>query len=144
MTTNTTNPFPFNPAELSPSGAVVPWILVVDDEPSIRRLMEFVLKTQGWNVFTADGSAQAMQALELAVRPPALVICDVLMPELDGLELVRRMCARIPTLNVIFVSGHLTDVSWWPSDLKEHRFLPKPFENAQLVNAVKDAISQVG
>ena len=85
-----------------------------------------------------------MQALELAVRPPALVICDVLMPELDGLELVRRMCARIPTLNVIFVSGHLTDVSWWPSDLKEHRFLPKPFENAQLVNAVKDAISQVG
>lgn len=144
MTTNTTNPFPFNPAELSASGAAVPWILVVDDEPSIRRLMEFVLKTQGWNVFTADGSAQAMQALELAVRPPALVICDVLMPELDGLELVRRMCARIPTLNVIFVSGHLTDVSWWPSDLKEHRFLPKPFENAQLVNAVKDAISQVG
>ncbi len=144
MTTNTTNPFPFNPADPSPSGAVVPWILVVDDEPSIRRLMEFVLKTQGWNVFTADGSAQAMQALQLAVHPPALVICDVLMPELDGLELVRRMCARIPTLNVIFVSGHLTDVSWWPSDLKEHRFLPKPFENSQLVNAVKDAISQVG
>lgn len=144
MTTNTANPFPFNPAEPSASGAVAPWILVVDDEPSIRRLMEFVLKTQGWNVFTADGSAQAMQALQMAVHPPTLVICDVLMPELDGLELVRRMCARIPTLNVIFVSGHLTDVSWWPSDLKEHRFLPKPFENAQLVNAVKDAISQVG
>jgi len=114
---------------------------VVDDEPSIRRLMEFVLKTQGWNVFTADGSTQAMQALQMAVNPPVLVICDVLMPELDGLELVRRMCARIPGLNVIFVSGHLTDVSWWPSDLKEHRFLPKPFENSQLVAAVTDAIS---
>jgi FixJ family two-component response regulator len=50
------------------------------------------------------------------------------------------MCARLPGLNVIFVSGHLTDVSWWPEDLKDHRFLPKPFENAQLIAAVKEAI----
>jgi len=140
VTSNTANPFPFNPAEPSSSGSKVPWILVVDDEPSIRRLMEFVLKTQGYNVFTADGAAQAMQTRQMAVNPPVLVICDVLMPDLDGLELVRRMCARIADLNVIFVSGHLTDVSWWPNDLKEHRFLPKPFENAQLVAAVKEAI----
>ena len=113
---------------------------MVDDEPSIRRLVEFLLKSQGWDVLLAEGAAEAMSIIKAAKTPPALVICDVLMPSVDGLELVRRMCARVPGLNVIFVSGHLTDVSWWPEDLAEHRFLPKPFENSQLIAAVKDAI----
>jgi DNA-binding NtrC family response regulator len=126
--------------DASSPGATDPWILVVDDEPSIRRLMEFLLKSQGWNVQSADGAAQAMELIDISPLPPALVICDVLMPRVDGLELVRRMCARLKGLNVIFVSGHLTDVSWWPEDLKDHRFLPKPFENAQLISAVRDAI----
>jgi FixJ family two-component response regulator len=102
--------------------------------------MEFLLRSQGWNVQTADGAAQAMDIIATEPVPPSLVICDVLMPQVDGLELVRRMCARLKGLNVIFVSGHLTDVSWWPEDLKDHRFLPKPFENAQLISAVKEAI----
>lgn len=135
---NTTPPHP--PTDGSPHGAAGPWILVVDDEPSIRRLMEFLLRSQGWTVLSADGAAQAMEILAAESTPPSLVICDVLMPHVDGLELVRRMCARLKGLNVIFVSGHLTDVSWWPEDLKDHRFLPKPFENAQLISAVKEAI----
>jgi FixJ family two-component response regulator len=62
------------------------------------------------------------------------------MPGVDGLELIRRMCARTAGLNVIFVSGHLTDVSWWPADLREHRFLGKPFDNAQLLAAAREAL----
>lgn len=88
---------------------------------------------------TADGAARAMDILNAAPRPPAVVICDVMMPRVDGLELARSMCARIDGLCVIFISGHLTDVSWWPDDLREHRFLAKPFENAQLVAAVSEA-----
>ncbi|HEY5228789.1 MAG TPA: response regulator [Opitutaceae bacterium] len=140
MTKNNINTPPSSPSEASPQGSVAPWILVVDDEPSIRRLMEFLLRSQGWSVLTADGGAQAMEIIAAEATPPSLVICDVLMPRIDGLELVRRMCARLKGLNVIFVSGHLTDVSWWPEDLKDHRFLPKPFENAQLISAVKEAI----
>ena len=64
------------------------------------------------------------------------------MPRVDGLELVRRMCARIRGLNVIFISGHLTDVSWWPADLRDHRFLAKPFDNAAIIGAVKDAMTE--
>jgi two-component system, response regulator AauR len=79
-------------------------------------------------------------AIRAASVPPALVICDVLMPGIDGLELIRRMCARIRGLTVIFVSGHLTDVSWWPTDLRDHRFLAKPFDNAQLVSAAREAL----
>jgi DNA-binding NtrC family response regulator len=140
VTKNTINTPPSPPSDASPQGARAPWILVVDDEPSIRRLMEFLLRSQGWNVLTADGAAQATEIIDTEAVPPSLIICDVLMPHVDGLELVRRLCARLKGLNVIFVSGHLTDVSWWPEDLKDHRFLPKPFENAQLISAVREAI----
>jgi two-component system cell cycle sensor histidine kinase/response regulator CckA len=121
-----------------------PWILVVDDEPSMRLLIEVVLHSQGWTVVTTDGAEGALYTLKANARPPAVVICDVLMPGLDGLELVRRMCARLPELNVIFISGRLSDVSWWPTDLREHRFLAKPFEKAQLVEAVREALSDTG
>ena len=88
------------------------WILVVDDEPSMRNLINAVLRVQGWTVQAVAGAEEALAAIKAATRPPSLVICDVLMQSMDGLELVRRMCARIPGLNVIFISGYLTDVSW--------------------------------
>ncbi len=121
-----------------------PWILVVDDEPSMRMLIEIVLRSQGWTVVSADGAESALEALKVSVEPPAVIVCDVLMRGMDGLELVRRMCARIPDLNVIFISGRLSDVSWWPTDLREHRFLAKPFEKAQLIAAVRDALADRG
>jgi two-component system cell cycle sensor histidine kinase/response regulator CckA len=132
------------PSDPSRAAAPSPWILVVDDEPSMRLLIEVVLNSQGWSAVTADGADDALDALKARGRPPAVVICDVLMPGLDGLELVRRMCARLPDLNVIFISGRLSDVSWWPTDLREHRFLAKPFEKAQLIAAVRDALSETG
>ena len=132
---------PSDPSRLPPPRR---WILVVDDEPSMRLLIEVVLNSQGWPAVCVDGADGALHALKAHGEPPAVVICDVLMPGLDGLELVRRMCARILDLNVIFISGRLSDVSWWPTDLREHRFLAKPFEKAQLIMAVRDALADRG
>lgn len=117
---------------------------MVDDEPSMRQLIELVLKKEGWNVRATGSAEEAMDAVKASARPPSLVVCDVLMPRIDGLELMRRMCARFPGLEVIFISGHLSDVSWWPTDLREHRFLAKPFENAQLVAAVGEILESGG
>ena len=64
------------------------------------------------------------------------------MPGMSGLDLVRRICERTRDLDVLFISGHLTDVSWWPCDLRAHRFLAKPFVNAQLVAIVRDALGE--
>jgi DNA-binding NtrC family response regulator len=136
------NPTPSAPAPVSPKSDK--WILVVDDEPAMRMLIGMILQAQGWKVQVADGGEEAMAAVRAAARPPTLVICDVLMPGIDGLELVRRMCARIPRLNVVFISGHLTDVSWWPADLRDHRFLAKPFDNAQLIAVVGEALANSG
>ena len=133
-----------NKSSPSPTSSKSPqprWILVVDDESSMRHLIELVLKKQGWTVQSAASAEEALDMVKKAASPPTLAICDVLMPNIDGLELVRRMCARFPGLNVIFISGHLSDVSWWPTDLREHRFLAKPFENAHLLAAVDEALT---
>jgi DNA-binding NtrC family response regulator len=136
------DPAPQAPVPNPPPAA--PWILVVDDQQSMRALLGIVLRAKGWLVQLADGAEEAFATVKAAARPPSLVICDVLMPRVDGLELVRRMCARYPGMNVIFISGHLTDVSWWPADLREHRFLAKPFDNEQLLAAVRDALADAG
>jgi two-component system cell cycle sensor histidine kinase/response regulator CckA len=107
----------------------------------MRLLIEVILRGQGWTVISANGGERALELLKSTPQAPAVVICDVLMPGIDGLELVRRMCARLPNLNVIFISGRLSDVSWWPTDLREHRFLAKPFEKGQLVAAVREALT---
>jgi two-component system, cell cycle sensor histidine kinase and response regulator CckA len=119
-----------------------PWILLVDDEPAIIPLIGTVLRKHGWKVKEAGGSEAAMMAIEEATTPPSLLICDVLMPGVDGLELTRRILARLPRLKVIFISGHLTDVSWWPADLRGHRFVAKPFTVDQLASVVTEVLGE--
>lgn len=133
---NKTSPSP----TASKPPAPAPWILVVDDEESMRQLIEIVLRRKGWTVQTAAHADEAVDIIKKSSPPPALIICDVLMPKVDGLELMRRISGKIKGLEVIFISGHLSDVSWWPTDLREHRFLAKPFERDALVSAVIHAI----
>jgi DNA-binding NtrC family response regulator len=124
--------------------ASLPWILVIDDEEAMRTLIEIILSDQGWNVQSAGGAEVAMGLLENAPSLPSLVICDVLMPKVDGLELTRRLLARFPGLKIMLISGHLTDISWWPTDMREHRFIAKPFVNAELVAAVREELAGSG
>jgi len=63
--------------------------MVVDDEPAVRSSIERALKLEGYQVTTAPDGREALRAL--AVAPPDAVILDVLMPEVDGLEVCRRM-----------------------------------------------------
>ena len=63
--------------------------MVVDDEPAVRSSIERALKLEGYEVTTAPDGREALRAL--AVAPPDAVILDVLMPEVDGLEVCRRM-----------------------------------------------------
>ena len=64
-------------------------VMVVDDEPAVRSSIERALKLEGYQVTTAPDGREALRAL--AVAPPDAVILDVLMPEVDGLEVCRRM-----------------------------------------------------
>jgi DNA-binding NtrC family response regulator len=124
----------------TPKLDAAPWILIVDDESMILQLIETVLADRGWGVIIANGAESAFAVVNAAPTPPAVMICDVIMPKTDGLELTRRMIAQIPDLSVILISGHLADSAWWPADLGRIRLLKKPFLNEDLVNAVREAL----
>jgi two-component system cell cycle sensor histidine kinase/response regulator CckA len=122
----------------------VPWILVVDDDHMVRQLMQTVLESEGYGVKCADGATNAVKVVADSVNPPALMVCDVLMPKVDGLELTRRMLAKVPDLKVILISGHLDDAAWFPGDISKLRLLRKPFKNAELITAIKEALQTPG
>src|ERR1700722_2035858 len=69
-------------------------VLVVDDEPSLAELLSSVLRYEGWDIRTAaDGSTAVREAREF--RPDAIVL-DIMLPDFDGLEVMRRVRASLP------------------------------------------------
>jgi len=82
-------------------------VLVVDDEPAVVRVLERRLDRSGVNVLTATGASQALTVLEENGGRVAAVLCDLSMPEMDGLQLASEMLRRWPGLEtrVLFMSG---------------------------------------
>src|SRR5436190_18352874 len=68
-----------------------PLVLVVDDEASVRQALERALALEGFAVATAAGGLEALEAVDR--RPPAVIVLDVAMPDLDGVSVVRRLRA---------------------------------------------------
>jgi two-component system cell cycle sensor histidine kinase/response regulator CckA len=125
----------------SPSStAADDWALVVDDDQQLRDMLADQLQTFGLSVVTADGGETALQLMQTKASSPLLAVIDVMMPGMDGLTLARRVIARYKQqTKVVIVSGHLADVSWWPVDLREVAFIPKPFRLAEIEQVIADA-----
>jgi two-component system response regulator AtoC len=104
-------------------------ILVVDDEPSIRKYLQTLLEVDGYEVETVPGGKEALEKVGAGLRPH-FIILDVLMPEIDGLETLRQLMQIDRTLNVIMLScsNEVTTV------VEAIRFgaLTKPFEKPEL------------
>ena len=78
-------------------------VLVVDDEPSLAELLASVLRYEGWDIQTAsDGSSAVRTAREF--RPDAVVL-DIMLPDFDGLEVLRRVRADLPHVCVLFLTA---------------------------------------
>src|SRR5580698_9825637 len=78
-------------------------ILVVDDEPSIRKYLQTLLEVDGFSVDTVASGKEALERIGAGERPDFIVL-DVLMPEIDGLETLRQLMQVDRTLNVIMLS----------------------------------------
>ena len=78
-------------------------IMVVDDEPSIRKYLRTLLELDGFEVETLTGGKEALQEIGGGARPD-FIILDVLMPEMDGLETLRQLMQVDRSLNVIMLS----------------------------------------
>jgi putative two-component system response regulator len=117
-------------------------ILIVDDEPGIRDLLVAFLSSQRHSCRSArDG----MEALALAVQEPrpSLVLSDIEMPGMSGLELLKKLKALDPTIQVVMVSG-IHDVDLVRRCLREgaYDYIVKPFESEDLLNTVERALER--
>ena len=120
--------------------AAAPTILVVDDEPSLRRLLSFTLARRGFRVALAETGEQAVEMIEL--DPPDICLLDVMLPGIDGLEVLRRARRLVPDLPVIMMTAFGTvERAVEAMKLGAHDFIAKPFDMDRLSIAVKNALS---
>jgi putative nucleotidyltransferase with HDIG domain len=115
-------------------------ILVVDDEEMIRDLCFHILSAEGYQVTTASNGTTALQELDRSAID--LLITDIRMPEIDGLELFERVKARKQDVVTIFITGHGTlDTAIESLTRGVDGFVLKPFTQEELLGAVDRAIN---
>jgi DNA-binding NtrC family response regulator len=132
-----------NSAQTSAVARPREWILVVDDEASMLELLISGLESDQLEVVGAANGQSALRVLAERTTDPLLVMMDVMMPGGDdGLTLARKIQDRLRRTKIALMSGHLSDDSFWPADLREVTFLAKPFRLAQVVELVDAARSE--
>ncbi|HEV2393437.1 MAG TPA: PAS domain-containing protein [Verrucomicrobiae bacterium] len=114
-------------------------IVFIDDDRSVREMVAPTLTEQGYRVLTAANGAEGLALLARREREVRLVLTDVAMPVMDGLELVEKLHSRLPDLPVVLMSGTF-DSSKDRLPAGAARFLTKPFRLEQLLNVVADSL----
>ena len=113
-------------------------ILVVDDEPPIRKLLRMGLTSQGYEVLEAPNGRTA---LDLLARKPALVILDLGLPDIDGLDLLRRIRHRQANLPVVVLSSCGDEAGKVAAlDLGADDYVTKPFGMDELFARMRTAM----
>jgi CheY-like chemotaxis protein len=116
-------------------------ILVVDDDPDVRWIVAQDLQEMGYVVAEADSGRTALEILERNERCD-LMIVDLVMPGLSGLDTLRLARRNRPNLKVLFASGY-ADLSRFGDTLSSYPLLKKPFKPETLAEAVQTAIRRV-
>jgi signal transduction histidine kinase len=120
----------------SPSDSTV---LLVDDEVPLRRLLSSMLKECGYNVVEASNGADALKMIAAQNLSFRLLISDIVMPQMSGIELAQRIRSRAPDVHVLFLSGYANET------LEEFKmsstwFLQKPFTSKSFVDKVVEIL----
>lgn len=123
----------------TPHTTPTPVVFVVDDDKCVREALKRLIRSTGWEPQTF-ASAQEFLALPRKLVPSCLIL-DVGLPDLNGLELQRRVAADRPDMPIIFITGH-GDVPMSVKAMKAGaiEFLTKPFSDDVLLGAIAPAI----
>jgi PAS domain S-box-containing protein len=111
-------------------------ILLVDDEEGVRKLCGSVLEVNGYTVLAADSGPAAIAAYEKNAHKVDLLVTDVVMSEMNGFELGRKLAERTPGLKILYMSGYPEHLVGKP----EIVFLSKPFTPDALLQKVREVL----
>jgi two-component system OmpR family response regulator len=110
-------------------------VLVADDDPHLREVVRYALEQAGFAVEEAKNGKEALDRVR--AQPPALLVLDIMMPELDGLEVCREVRKQQP-VPIVFVSSRDDELDRVLAlELGGDDFVPKPFSPRELVARVK-------
>jgi two-component system, cell cycle sensor histidine kinase and response regulator CckA len=129
----------------SPDVPLIRTVLVVDDAGVVRRLSFRVLSEAGYRVFEAASAVEAIEVLAMLRGKVDLVLVDVIMPEVNGVDLVRLIREEWETPAILFMSAYPAEILA-REGLKDLRvqFLAKPFTRTELLLAVERAMAAHG
>jgi PAS domain S-box-containing protein len=116
-------------------------LLLVEDESAVRSSARRLLERHGYTVLEARHGADALRIVEEGVTPIDLVLTDLVMPEMGGVEMVERLRARQPALKVLFMSGY-TEKAITTEGVMPPRtgFVEKPFSVEQLMRRLREIL----
>src|SRR5215813_962730 len=125
----------------APMQSAVPIVFVVDDDISVRESLELLIQTEGWQSKTF-ASAQEFLDFPRAIVPSCLVL-DVSLPDLDGLQLQKRIAVERADMPIIFITGS-SDIPKSVQAMKAGavEFLTKPFNTDVLLTAIQQALER--
>jgi len=116
-------------------------VLVVDDEPAVRKLVARILRTRGYDVFETEDAQSALALLNTTKRQMDLVVTDLVMPKMSGTRLAEEIQTRWPAIKLLFVSGFPRGVAPQASSrVASVPVLHKPFTSHQIEKTVRDVL----
>jgi len=115
-------------------------ILLVDDEEGVRTLVQAVLKNGGYDVIEASNGVAALSAYEKNSHKIDLVLTDVVMPQMNGLELGERLADKNPELAILYMSGYRDSQIGSAASQAVREFLNKPFTPDALLARVREVL----
>ena len=118
-------------------------VLVVEDEPALRRLISVSLEKRGYTVLTAEDGAEAIRILENNPGEIDLVVSDIMMPKLNGLDLMKKAILLRPKMRFLFISGYAEDTIGQTAHLPtDAAYLEKPFLPIELARKVRTQLNE--
>ena len=117
-------------------------IMIVDDEPDTVDLVKLVLETEGFEVMTAYSGRECLE--KMALEKPDAVLLDIMMPEMDGWEVLKKIRAKYGKLPVAMLTVRNQDIDRMLGlhVLKADDYITKPFGRKELVERVKKLVEQ--
>ncbi len=134
----TVPPLPLTQSAVTPCTET---ILLVEDDELVRNLTRRALQAEGYTVLEADSGEAALALVKQHQGQVDLLLTDVIMPQMSGRELARRLKAFYPPLKVLFISGYPGDTILRHGSLDtDIEFLPKPFSLSKLTLRVREVL----